>query len=44
MRRRLLDIGGAMVAKQALVLALMYLHTTGILILVSGTLDRSFNE
>jgi len=43
-RRRLPDIGGIMVASQALVLALMYLHTTGILILVSGTLDRSFNE
>jgi hypothetical protein len=27
-----------------LVLALMYLHIIGILILVSGTLDRSFNE
>ena len=44
MRRRLPDIGGTMVASQDLVLALMYLHTIGILILVSGTLDRSFNE
>lgn len=33
-----------MVARQDLALALMYLHTIGILILVSGILDRSFNE
>ena len=44
MRKELPDIGGSMVVRQALVLALMYLSIVGMLILVSGISERNFNE